>query len=862
MHRGFFFRDQTARLIDLSLYQYTVICIRSDFVADQRTSAFKGGRMFKIQRSAVAAAVIAACSTALPGVAMGQADNTLSLEEVVVTARKVGESIQDVPLSIVAFDAEQIEAASITSIDDIATFTPGLHISNYTGDRDDTGLRFRGMDNSSRARDQALSSAFVDGVYLPGSSQWISVNDVERVEVVKGPQSAFFGRATFGGAVNFISKTPGNEWAGDVDLSVGENGRNDLEGSIEGPIIQDRLSFRLSGRFFEYDGGYRNEHPSGGRLGSQTTQSGSLTLYATPTDDLSIKFRSVYSEDDDGPGVFFTTRNDVNNCGPTINPNDPRFFDPADPQFAGVTPRSFYCGTLTTDLIPALGYDTTVDLTTPGSSWPTTEFGLERYVNLNSLTIEYDIGDYSLTSVTGAYNESFELMRDFQGYEPGTLLSFSAYRDETFSQEIRLASPQDQRFRWLLGAYYLDLTYGDRRGGFGCADTSYINCSANALFPGGPPRGIVFFGGIARGAFGGAFGDGTFDADPDREIENIAAFGAVSFDVTEQLTLSLEIRRAEDKLRYEPVTQEGTGTQINLQGTFKSTTPRFIVDYKPNDDTTLYFNYSEGNQPGNFNQEVARINPNTQQTFIDQFGAGPTVPEAELINYEIGWKQTLLDGRAFFNASIYHMDWNDQAFTAFVRDFDTDGDGDVDSDDNFQIDFSGDGESQIQGIDIATSIALNDNWVLGLSYNYNDTELKRFEESNFENVFGTRDASGRELPRSPKNSGVFNASFNMPGPNDGSWFGRLDVIYQDGTYTWVHNLAETGDITNVNLRGGWSNDKYTVALWVQNLTDHDELSAARRFSDVGQGGFGFSSSLPRPREMGINFEARFGHDGM
>lgn len=790
--------------------------------------------------------VCLAVSLSIPLASFAQSEN-LQLDEVVVTARKISESVYDVPLSITVFDSTQIEAAGILSVDDIAAFTPGLHISNYQGSRDDTGLRFRGMDNGNRERDQALSSAFVDGIYLPGSSQWVSLNDVERVEVVKGPQSAFFGRATFGGAANFISKTPGNDWGGDVGLSIGENGRQDLQGSFEGPIIDDRLSFRLSGRFFDYDGGYANNHASGGRLGGQSTKSASLTLYATPTDDLSIKFRSVYSEDDDGPGVFFTTRSTDNNCGP--------FFDPATAP--GVTPLPYFCGTLSTDLIPPLGYDTSVDLTLPGATWPTTEFGLERYVNLNSLEISYDIGEFTLTSVTGSYGESFEHLRDFQGYAPGNLLSFQSYEDTTFSQELRITSPQDGRFRWLLGAYYLDLTYGDRVGSFGCADSAYLLCSATPLFPGGPSFGAAFFGAATRGAFGpGAVGDLT--PAPDRDVENKAVFGAASFDVTDQLTLSVEIRRAEDELVFEPVTQEGTGATVNLQGKFTSTVPRFIVDYKPNGDTTLYFNYAEGNQPGNFNEDIASMAPNAQQDFQAQFGIGPTIEEAELLNYEFGWKQSLWDNRAFFSAAVYFMEWNQQAFTAFARGFDTNGDGVVDASDTPQVDFTGSGKSEIKGMDITANLRLSEIWSLGFSYNYNDTDIKRFEDATFEQVFGTRDASGQELPRSPKNSATFNATFELPASRGGAWFGRLDATYQDGTYTFVHNLAKTGDITNINLRGGWRNERYSIGVWVENLTDHGELSAARRFSDIGLGGFGFSSSLPKPREYGVRFDARFG----
>ncbi|MEQ9447261.1 MAG: TonB-dependent receptor plug domain-containing protein [Rhodospirillaceae bacterium] len=174
--------------------------------------------------------------TAFAGETLAQ---NLALEEIVVTARKRSESIQDIPLSVTAFSANQLKNQAITDVEDIIQFIPGVQMSNHTANRNNPAIRFRGIDPPSSERNKQTSSAFVDGVYLPGTSQWLSMNDIERVEVVKGPQSAFFGRATFGGAINFISKTPGNEWGGEVSTILGNHGRADTWLSLEGPIIED-----------------------------------------------------------------------------------------------------------------------------------------------------------------------------------------------------------------------------------------------------------------------------------------------------------------------------------------------------------------------------------------------------------------------------------------------------------------------------------------------------------------------------------------------------------------------------------------------------------------------------------------------
>ena len=196
----------------------------------------------------------------------------LALEEIVVTARKRDESIQDIPLSVTAFGAEQLREQQITDVEDMLQFVPGVHMSNHTANRNNPAIRFRAIDPPSSVRSTQTSSAFVDGVYLPGTSQWLSMNDIERVEIVKGPQSAFFGRATFGGAINFISRTPGDEFGGDVNLILGDGGRADLWVSGEAPLVEDRLYVRASGRFYTYDGAWKNEHPHGRRSGRPADQ--------------------------------------------------------------------------------------------------------------------------------------------------------------------------------------------------------------------------------------------------------------------------------------------------------------------------------------------------------------------------------------------------------------------------------------------------------------------------------------------------------------------------------------------------------------------------------------------------------------
>ena len=772
----------------------------------------------------------------------------LALEEIVVTARKRDESIQDIPLSVAAFSSEQLREQQITDVEDMLQFVPGVHMSNHTANRNNPAIRFRAIDPPSSVRSTQTSSAFVDGVYLPGTSQWLSMNDIERVEIVKGPQSAFFGRATFGGAINFISRTPGDEFRGDVNLILGDSGRADLWVSGDVPLVEDRLYVRASGRFYIYDGAWKNEHPTGGDLGAQQTNAGSITLYATPTEDLSIKLRHVRTVDDDGLAVQFLVKGENNNCGPfTTN---------------GVTgTATYYCGTLTRDLI---SNGVSIDTSPVADTIYKDDMGLDRTTELTSLNIDWDIGDYTLSSVTGRYREDTEEMRELLTDE---LLVYLKWKDESWSQELRLSSPQDKRLRWMVGAYYLDLTYNnDGLSGFPC--------------PGIGPWCRNF----ATGETYERGGRGSFGVNPTvaEGVENQALFGSVAYDITEQLTVSLEFRYEEETLaNASSVTQEampldpndpiGTarpfgGAEVDLTADFEAELPRIIVDYKATENTLLYGSYAKGNNPGGFNPEVIQMEPTVAfPAFNASEGIGYEVLQAELDAFEFGAKHTLANGRGYLNGAVYFMEWGNQRFRGFTQSVDSNGDGVfIEGSDRLggQIDYNSNGSTDIWGFELTGSWAFNDNWRGTASYNFNSSDIKVYQDAVNRRVYGSGDASGFEVARSPDHAATFALDFNMPAENfwrgDGEWFARWDSWYQSETWTWVVNLAQTDAAVLHNLRGGWRNDGYSITLWVENLTDDDSvLSSQRTTGSFLTRTLGYQLTLPEPRTFGLTLAASF-----
>jgi len=535
----------------------------------------------------------------IPSISLAQqgAAGTVAFEEVVVTARKRAETLQDVPLSISVMSADQLEARGIRSLEDLSAFTPGFYfkpVGSFEG-RTTSDLRFRGMDVNTSTPWLQLGSVFVDGVYISGGVLNIDVQDVERVEVIKGPQSAMFGRSTFGGAVNFITGNPGDSLAGKMSASVAQDDGRELQGWISTPIIADRLGAKFSARYFEKRSQYTNP-TDGVALGEQETLSLSGTLVATPTDNFMAKLVLFYAHDDDSLSPVMLVRNSSANCGPFYSGG-----------------RRTYCGELPAQLN---GVDADLRQFLAGLSQTSTgirmsQSGMKRDAERASLDMQWDLGSMTLTSVTGASNEDLGTARDGDMIPNFSFFHLWQGRNtKDFQQEIRLASAGDTQFSWLIGANYYDYKYR--------ADTI------------SPPTVQLLL-------------DRT-------SIETKGVFGSVGWRPSEKYELTLEARYQEDS-----IDQGGT-----LQADFSSLLPRATLSFRPDDDTTYYLNVSKGNKPGGFNANVAARPAGEQVILAAEYGISTAIGEETLWNYEVGAKQQFAGGQGYGSVALYYMDWTDQ----------------------------------------------------------------------------------------------------------------------------------------------------------------------------------------------------------
>ena len=468
---------------------------------------------------------------------VASAQSNAFLEEIVISARKIEESLQDAPITVNARTRAALDRQGVTNIGQLSNVIPGLSYDQDFGRRLDRPA-IRGQ---SSILGTPNAASFLDGVFIPDSLFGPEMAFVERIEVIKGPQAALYGRQTFSGAISYVSRRPSNELEGQVRVTAATRDEFDILGTISAPVIEDKLFIQAGFNYYTYGGTYRNNNPTddyfGVKVGDEETKAGSLMALFTPNENLEVTLRYAYGKNDDGQDATGLQRASKNNCFP-------------DPVTS--TPR-YYCGAV--DIDPE---DIALNLDEVQGG------RLTRSTHRAAAIIKYDLNGYELASVSG-YTKSDERRRADLDFLPVRTIGGSLHaRDdnliEAYSQEFRVTSPTTERFRWLGGVYY----YHEDR------DTGRHRFVAN-----------------------------TYQDNGTNTIRNYAAFGMVQFDLTDDLTAGAELRYAEDKLGL-----VGGDNNYDLSVKFKSWNPRFTLNYRVNDDVMLYGIAARGNKPGGFNSDA------------------------------------------------------------------------------------------------------------------------------------------------------------------------------------------------------------------------------------------------------------------
>ncbi|MDZ7782175.1 MAG: TonB-dependent receptor [Halioglobus sp.] len=579
------------------------------------------------KKTLLAAALIAQSAAAAQA---QQAGPGPVLEEVLVTAQKREQSLQDVPLSITAFTAETIDRAGIRDFTDYAVKTPNVGFQQR-GSRADTRFGIRGITNVGG---QASSvGIYVDevnvvpNVITTGTSRTAdtSLLDIERIEVLRGPQGTFFGRNTMGGAINITTVKPDVE-SPDAKLTL-EAGEDEyyLARATGNLPLGDSAAVRGAAYYDEYGGFIDNKGPSSAS-NAEENKGARLAFRWQPGPALTADITASWSEmEQDYPamvptGILATIPSDVVEQGGFLFDSFGLPLWPLDT--VGFFPDNFT--DIATDRERAMDNETTI------------------------LTgrVEYDMDWATLTSVTGYIDNEFSQAGEG---DASIAPAFVVSRDSeltAFSQEFRLTSNAAGPVEWMVGLIYADDETEETDVSTHLATDPYLALwDALGILEFGLPGDIGDI--IANGPTGVSIGNFE-DVDRGSETQSYALFGDLTWHFADRWTAAVGLRYTYDEVEYFEVTRPTITIPVaNIADdeNFDDISPRFNLSWRPTDAATVYGSVSKGYKVGGFN---------ANQDLVDLF-----FEEETGWNYEIGLKSVLWNQRLQLNAAVFYFDWND-----------------------------------------------------------------------------------------------------------------------------------------------------------------------------------------------------------
>ncbi len=577
-------------------------------------------------------------------------ETAAAIEEIVVTARKRDETLQEAPVAVSVFTNEALDRFKITDVESLSDFTPGLYISPTLIQGPSITLRGVGTPSGNMSSENSVSYVYDNvpvSTAVPGQ---FGQFDMQQTEVLKGPQSLFFGKNSTAGLLNYVTNDPGDEFelivkGGYEDVGEAKYG----EVIISGPL-SDTVRARLAVRHNDQEGWFDIEAAPntlfdapadidlangvfrppfiGHAPGSQSDRGPKRketffrgTLLWDPTDRLSMRAKVSYSErNDDGvsPGTQYSECN-----GGSASPRLATFnlFNPADVSRIVFIETFDDCKVDDNAPLHAPSRAATDALLGPGSE--AEAFG-DSELMLATVEFNYEISDQlTLTSVTGLYDNSWHY---FNQFGPGRGTGYHAAdvptETETFTQEIRLTSHNDGPFNWMAGAYWED-------GEFENKTPVYFPVAGGLVTPLDPRRNVT--------------------------TEVWSAFAQGSFDLSETVNLSVGGRYTEDQKEFKPsVDGVPAPAQPYWDNTFDNFSPEVTATWAPADHLNFYASYKEGFVSGGYQVTFVVQGSNLIDTPLDLSYA-----EEEAQGFEVGAKTTWVDGRLRLNAAVYTYDYTD-----------------------------------------------------------------------------------------------------------------------------------------------------------------------------------------------------------
>lgn len=764
-----------------------------------------------------------------------------TLETVTVTAQKREERLVDVPVSVVATTGDTLEARNLTAATDLQYTTPGLGLGDANTPRG-AGLRVRGIGTTVFADgiEQSVGTV-VDGVPLARAGQGLAdLVDIERIEVLRGPQGMLFGRNASAGLINIVTRGPTDEFSFRGNAAVANDGFVNVSAAVSGPIVENVLTARLSGYTNQRDG-LVNRIGEEDSLNDRDEFGFRGALRFTPNSDLEVILRADFSERDNECCVW-----------------TPRVFADAesDPR-PGI---SF--------LEPLLGgVEAGEDNLTIGDAG---DVYFNRVISQGvSGEINWSLGDHTLTSLT-AFRTWRQKDNNDADLSPLNVLdvNFGANRLDQFSQEVRLTSPAGERLEYVVGAFYYDSSNEGSFDQVGRFALSFAQAQAAGIdIPLAP--GLVL---PAEQNFGRSI-ETVID------VEDFALFGQATFDLTDRLSLIAGGRYTDTDVAmdYERFGTPGADAFNFLLGgafaplAFEVDTSdtnfswRLGAQYALNEDANIYATVARGYKGPGFNNLLDIVIPPglTEKEF--------TLVEPEIpTSYEVGYKAILLDGMVTLDTAVYRTEFED--FQAQIVETP---EGSAIS--SFAIRNAG--ELVTQGAELQLTAAPTDELTLGFAAAFNDTEFESFEGASCPRLGAlvtevgapcgpleaggpnetSFDASGQAGTNAPEWTFSLNGRYQRPvfagfdGFIQGDYFWREDVTF--GLYPDNIPNPTTQDAygilnASIGLIGG--DGAYTLSVFGRNLTDENFVTSIFDLPFDGAGGLGQFVTADAQRTVGVS----------
>lgn len=756
------------------------------------------------------------------------------LEEIVVTAQKREESLQDTPIAVTAFSEEDLQNKNITNIAEVANFTPNLvfdETAPLSGATSAAVLYLRGVGQSSyQVTDDPGVGTYVDGVYVGSSVGGVlDVIDVERIEILRGPQGTLFGRNTIGGAINITTKRPSSEPQSAIEVTVGNYDRINVRGSMDIPITENLLT-KFTASYKRADGwlelladddvlGNESIARNQDTPGNDNEGSGRMAILYTPTEDLSFYLTGDLSRVREASAASTL-------LGVGKNLNDPTFAgdpDVAAPQFSinhGILnlvynlPGNPTNAQLNSSITPVPG----VPLGTPyDDRWVPPNPARQSYrtgvngTDIDTLglasTIEWDVTDSITIKSISSYREvEAKLNRDADGSPLTIVHCFNDFEHEQFSQELQLNGVSfDSRLQWVAGVYYFEEQAEDD---FRCVL---------------PPAPILLNAAV--------------------DNDSIAAFAQATYSVFDNLSVTAGIRWTKDTKTMDPqfgfvasLTQRDTIVPhvplMEVKAKFDNVSPRVSLEYNFTDDVLLYTSYTEGFKSGGF----------SSRTLVPRGEVLRFVPE-ELSTIEVGVKFEGFDRRLRINAAYFNSDYENIQGTVI--------EGIAPGTQNI-------GDSDVEGVELEVTALPFDSLLLNMTLGYVNNEYSRLSQ-----LSPLVSPDGFILPtdklaNTPEWAYSFSFDYTLAAPAlkgdivfRGNWSG-VTTVYNDELNSTLlkqrpYSLFD-GQIQYLSHNGNWS-----LTLWGKNMSDAEYIVSG---DDNVYAGFR-EANFGTPRTYGLTFRRYF-----